>query len=108
MKAPAIGCLLIVLTSLAATQESRAMNALATLHKLNGSVSWNLSTATAADVDCDGKLDTVLLGSEKDKVAVGIVFSSPESKVQAKWLKTHNELMWLSGNFAGRQAPNHS
>ena len=35
-------------------------------------VKWNHQSATHADVDCDGKPDALILGSEKDTVVFGI------------------------------------
>ncbi len=52
------------------------------LHKSNPTVSWNVSSATTADVDCDGKPDTVMLGSEKDKVVVGVVWGASAKQSQ--------------------------
>jgi hypothetical protein len=58
-------------------------NAAATaLRKLNTTVDWNVSSAKAADVDCDGKPDTVILGSERDTVVVGVVWGKASKQPQ--------------------------
>ena len=40
------------------------------------STSWDSASAKTADVDCDGKPDTVMLGSDKGKVVVGVVWGT--------------------------------
>jgi hypothetical protein len=44
------------------------------LRNASPAVRWSASSAKTADFDCDGKADTVMLGSEKDRAAVGIVW----------------------------------
>jgi hypothetical protein len=79
---PTVALCLVVILKVAAAGQTACSDALAALHKLNASVDWNVSSAEIADVDCDGKPDTVMLGSEKDKVAVGVVFAVPGKQPQ--------------------------
>ena len=44
------------------------------LQQSRPSTNWNSASARTADVDCDGQPDTVMLGSEKGKVVVGVVW----------------------------------
>jgi hypothetical protein len=52
------------------------------LRKLHPSVKWNSKSAIVADVTCNGKLDTVILGSEKNNVIVGVVSGAFPNKTQ--------------------------
>ena len=52
------------------------------LQKSNPSVEWNKATAKVADVDCDGKPDSIMLGSEPNSVVVGLVFGDSDKKPQ--------------------------
>jgi hypothetical protein len=52
------------------------------LRSANPKVSWVSSSAKIADFDCDGKADMVMLGSEEDKVVIGVVWASPKGPPQ--------------------------
>jgi len=69
-------------TAAAATQGSHSQAALKRLHEANPKVSWNVASDKTADFDCDGKADTVMLGSENSDVAVGVVWGSPDKHPQ--------------------------
>lgn len=56
--------------------------ALNALRKANPSVSWNASSAKTADFDCDGKADTVMIGSEKGRAVAGVVWGSSKKHPQ--------------------------
>jgi hypothetical protein len=75
-------CLAMILEVAAAAQGVRSDDATAAFRKLDASVEWNVASAEIADVGCDGKPDTVMLGYKKDEVAVGIVFAAPAKKAQ--------------------------
>jgi hypothetical protein len=77
MKLMSAVCLLLILDRTAVAQQAASEAALKKLQASNPSAHWNSKSAETADVDCDGKLDTILLGSEGDKVVVGIVWGSP-------------------------------
>ena len=64
------------------TQVSNIGVAVKELRRLHPSVKWSNESATVADVTCDGKLDTVVLGSEKNSVVIGIVTGSHSKKTQ--------------------------
>jgi hypothetical protein len=49
------------------------------LHRARPQAKWEMKSAKAGDVDCDGKADTVVLGSEGKTVLVGIVQAAPKS-----------------------------
>jgi hypothetical protein len=72
----------MVLEVAAAAQGVRSDDATAAFRKMDPPVQWNVASAEIADVDCDGKPDTVMLGYTKDEVAVGIVFAAPGKKPQ--------------------------
>jgi hypothetical protein len=46
------------------------------LRRFRPSTNWNIASARIADVDCDSKPDTIILGSEKGKVVVGVVWGA--------------------------------
>jgi hypothetical protein len=71
----------IFLTS-ASTQVSKTEVSVSELRKSYPAVKWNSKSATVADVTCDGKPDTVVLGSEKNDVVVGVVSGTPSYKTQ--------------------------
>jgi len=52
------------------------------LRKSHSAVKWNSKSAIVADVTCDGNLDTVILGSEKNNVIVGIVSGAHPNKTK--------------------------
>lgn len=81
-----LGTLILVLTLEPSTfaQTSTSKLAVTSLQKSNASVNWNVNSAKTADVDCDGKPDTVMLGSEKDKVFVGVVWGSKAKQAQIR------------------------
>src|SRR5215475_12764403 len=61
------------------TKKDVAVNELRRLHP---SANWSSTSATVADVTCDGRLDTIVLGSEKNTVVIGIVMGSHSQKTQ--------------------------
>ena len=82
MKSKTTLCLAMILEVAAAAQGVRSDDAVAAFRKLDASVEWNVTSAEIADVDCDGKPDTVMLGYKKDEVAIGIVFGAPAKRPQ--------------------------
>jgi hypothetical protein len=52
------------------------------LRDANPAADWSASSARIADFDCDGKADTVMLGSEKGRVVVGVAWGSPKKHPQ--------------------------
>jgi hypothetical protein len=52
----------------------------AKLKKSYPAVEWNEKSATIADVDCDGNADTIISGTEKDRVAVAVVPGTRDDK----------------------------
>jgi len=68
--------------AIAAAHGSDSEAALNSLRNANPAVGWSASSAKTADFDCDGKADTVMLGSEKGRVVVGIVWGSPKKHPQ--------------------------
>lgn len=57
-------------------QTSKAASAVEMLRKARPTISWNAKSAKVADVDCDSKPDTVVLGSENGNVVVGVVWGA--------------------------------
>jgi hypothetical protein len=66
----------------ATAQVSNTDVAVSELQKSHPAVKWNSKSATVADVTCDGKPDTVILGSEKNNVVVGVVSGAHANKIQ--------------------------
>lgn len=60
-----------ILLGSASAQLSKTEVAIRELRKSHPAVKWNSNSATIADFTCDGKPDTVVLGSEKNDVVVG-------------------------------------
>lgn len=63
-------------------QMSKTQVAVNELRKLHPAVKWNSKSAIVADVTCDGKPDTVILGLEKNQVVVGMVSAAFPNKTQ--------------------------
>jgi hypothetical protein len=82
MKASALLLVVLILGVFSIAQMSGSEAAATALRKSRPTVSWNVGSAKMADVDCDGKPDTVMLGSEKGKVVVGVVWGSPAKPPQ--------------------------
>lgn len=82
MKALAVLVVVLILGVFAIAQRSGSQTAVTALRKSNPGVSWQVSSSKMADVDCDGKPDTVMLGSEKGNVFVGIVWGSAAKQPQ--------------------------
>lgn len=69
-------------TTAVAAHGSDSQATLKALRDANPEVGWSASSAKTADFDCDGKADTVMLGSEKGRVVVGVVWGSPKKHPQ--------------------------
>jgi len=74
--------LVLFLELATAAQIPRTKAALTALQNANPAVDWNIDSAKTADFDCDGKADTVMLGYQKDRVVVGVVWASPRRPPQ--------------------------
>lgn len=72
----------VLILGLVASAQTGSNAAATALRKLNTTVDWNVSSAKIADVDCDGKPDTVMLGSKKDTVVVGVVWGKASKQPQ--------------------------
>ena len=70
------------ISNFANAQAATAKAAVESLRKHRSTTKWNVQSARLADVDCDSKPDTIVLGSEKDKVIVGIVWGATANKPQ--------------------------
>ncbi len=77
-------CLIVtgILVASANSQVSQPNNMTSQLHKSHPEVLWNARSAVVADVTCDGKPDTIALGSQKGEVIVGVVSGADPEKVQ--------------------------
>jgi hypothetical protein len=73
VKCLATALLIFTLEAALAAQAPAPKSAFDVLHESNPSITWNIDSTKTADVDCDGHPDTLMLGYEKDQVAVGIV-----------------------------------
>ena len=74
--------ILAIFAAFANAQISKTDVAVSKLRKTNPAVNWNRKSAISGDVNCDGKPDTVILGSEKDSVVVGVVSGAETDKPQ--------------------------
>jgi hypothetical protein len=81
VKLPRIFIAAIFITS-ASAQVSKTEAAISELRKSHPAVNWDMTSAVVADVTWDGKLDTVILGSEKGNVVVGAVSGAHSNKTQ--------------------------
>jgi hypothetical protein len=68
--------------ALASPQTPQTDVAIAQLQKSNPEVTWKSKSAIVADVTCDGRLDTVVFGSEKSEVVVAVVPGGQPNKTQ--------------------------
>ncbi len=82
VKALTILLVAAIFVASASAQVSRTEVAVNELRKTHSAVKWNIESAIVADVTCDGKPDTVILGSEKNTVVVGVVSGAHTSKTQ--------------------------
>jgi hypothetical protein len=63
-------------------QASKTKPAVRELRKAHPTVNWNSKSAIVADVTCDGKPDTVVLGSDKNDVVIGVVSGDRPNKTE--------------------------
>lgn len=70
------------ISNFAHAQAATAKTAVESLRRLRSTTKWNVQSAKVADVDCDSKPDTIVLGSEQDKVVVGVVWGATAKKPQ--------------------------
>jgi hypothetical protein len=71
-----------ILSATAIAQASKPEEMVSKLQKAHPQVSWNSKSAVVADVTCDGKPDTVVLGSQKDAVVIGVVSGAHQDNIQ--------------------------
>ena len=72
----ALLCLPLFFALPAHAQQGHALTPVEALRRSRPSAKWNAASAKIADVDCDSKLDTVVLGSENEQVVIGVVWGS--------------------------------
>jgi hypothetical protein len=72
----------LLIAALSAAGQSSRPGALEVLRYSYPSVNWKAESSKVADVNCDGKPDTVVLGSQKDDAAVGIVWGTQRAPAQ--------------------------
>jgi uncharacterized protein YpuA (DUF1002 family) len=82
VKSPNFFLVATILIVSATAQVSKTDVAVSELRTSHPAVNWNSKSATVADVTCDGKSDTVILGSEKNNVVVGVVSGANPTKTQ--------------------------
>ena len=82
-----LGLAVLLPTALAQVSTTGALNE---LRKTHPTVKWNIKPSAVADVLCEGKPGTVVLGSEKDNVVVGVVSGlRPHSTVLSFPINSH-------------------
>ena len=74
MKYLAVVCAIGFVSTIHAQTPSKS--AVIVLHEKRSEIKWNASSAMVGDFDCDGKPDTVVLGAQGNKVAVGVVWGN--------------------------------
>jgi len=82
-------CIGAIYLASATAQVSKTEVPVSELRKSHPTVKWNSKSATVADVTCDGKPDTVVLGSENNDVVIGIVSGVHSDKTQAFSFPVH-------------------
>jgi hypothetical protein len=83
VKFPKVFFVAAILVTFANPQVTKTDVAVSELQKAHPAVKWNSKAAIVADVTCDGKPDTtVVLGSEKNTVVVGVVSGEHSTKAQ--------------------------
>jgi len=80
MRTPRI--FLVTILAASANPQASKPATVSVLQKSHPEVSWNTQSAVVADVTCDGTPDTVVLGSQKDKVVVGVISGAHPDKDQ--------------------------
>ena len=58
-------------------QTSKSVASIDALRHSHPTITWDTKSAKVADVNCDGKLDTIVLGSEKNNVVVAVLSGAP-------------------------------
>jgi len=74
MKGFAAACLVILSITLSA--QTTAKTAVYLLQQSNPEINWDIDSSKRGDFDCDGRKDTVVLGAQHDRVAVGVVWGA--------------------------------
>lgn len=82
MKRHATFWILLVAALAAFGQTSQAENAINKLKHSRPFATWDNRSLKRADIDCDDKLDSIVLGSEKGDVVVGIVWGNAKTPPQ--------------------------
>ena len=82
MRFPMFVMISMAFSLVANAQPSRKDSVLTNLRKAYPAVAWNEKSVTLADVNCDGKPETILLGSEKSEVVIAIVSPKSQKKPQ--------------------------
>jgi hypothetical protein len=77
-----IVAIVVIFAAFANAQISKTDVAVSKLRKTNPAVNWNTKSAVSGDVNCDGKSDTVVLGSEKNGVVVAVVSGAQSERPQ--------------------------
>jgi hypothetical protein len=65
-----------------AAHGSDSQAAFNSLRNSDPAAGWSASSAKTADVDCDGKADVIVLGSQNGRVVVGAVWRAPDKHPQ--------------------------
>src|ERR1700755_692802 len=73
---------LFLLSSVVIAQNPATRISIESLQRLRSTTTWNSHSAKVADVDCDSKPDTIVLGSEKNRVLVGISWGEVNKQPQ--------------------------
>lgn len=74
--------LFFILPGIAIAQTSKTDAAVEALRRVHPATIWNVKSARVADVDCDSKPDTIVIGLERGKVAIGIVWGNANKQPQ--------------------------
>ena len=71
-----------ILVCFSSVQVAKTEAAVGALQKSHPAARWNNKSATVADVTCDGKPETIILGSEKNSVVIGVVSGANPTETQ--------------------------
>lgn len=78
-------CVAAMLTSAVAAagaKTARTQLAVKRLREARPEIEWDGKSAAFGDVNCDGKLESIVLGRQENKVVVAVVSGDPHSKPQ--------------------------
>ena len=72
----------MIASAVVAAQVSQSRLAIKNLRKAQPEVEWNEKSAVGADVNCDGRRETIVLGKQKNNVVIAVVSGQHQNDPQ--------------------------